>query len=448
VVTDAVRAGHLQQSEWRPAWAALIQDAENVKAGQLPQFGSTRDVIDAGTTYAKRQTQQGELGELGKKARTFATVGNMPVVGNLITPYFNSPWNANLRLMERTPGVGAMMNSQRGFDKVYDQAMGSALVLGLGGIAAQGALTGNGPSDPEKRKEMMSQGWRPYSSLVNGVYVPNRVIWGVAAPLANVAGDFHDGIAYQKTGGDIGDLSTDMLGRFGSQLKQQPYLQGISDALSLFDPTQPMSTKLAQYAASTATRMVPYASTARAASTSQDPMERTTDRGKGVDFGTQVGQRIESALGMRGALPVAQDVLGRPQENPQQGWKALFAKSSPEKADPIIKAFLDNQVDIGSPRQDLTISLYGPDGKVSQSIPMPLTPAEQRTWNQLRGDALINLVGPATKDPEFAKAPPDVQAKWLQTQLQTANDYATRTIRGQLPDPEITKRIEPLKKAS
>jgi hypothetical protein len=441
IVTDAVRAGHLQQSDWRQAWAALISDAENVKAGQLPQFGSTQDVIDAGAAFAKRQTQQAELGDYGKNVKDFATGAiipdgkggrkPIPVLGNLITPYFNSPWNASLRLGERTPGVGALMNTQKGFDKVYDQAMGSALVLGVAGLAAQGVTTGKGPSDPEKRKEMLSQGWRPYSSLVNGVYVPNRVVWGVAAPMANMAGDVHDAVAYRKPGTAIvgPEVGADMLGRFGSQLKQQPYLQGVSDALSLLDPTQPMGSKLAQYAASTATRMVPYASTIRAVRTSQDPMERTVDRGKNVDFGTQVSQRIQMALGMRSDLPVAQDVLGRPQANPQQGWGALFAKTSPEKADAMIQTFLDNGVDLGQPPSTVSYTPRGGRGKGVETAPVPLTPAEQRKWNTYRGETISSEMARTLNSSYWQRAGREDKQAELQAIVAAANkDASSRVI--------------------
>jgi cell wall-associated NlpC family hydrolase len=445
IATDA----GLKGQAWKQHVSALLADVDQVKAGQLPSIAGTQDVIDGGAAYAKRQTFQDELGTIGKKARTVATLGDLPVVGHLITPFFNTPWNMNTRMLERTP-AGFAMNSQGSrFDRMYDATLGSALLIGLAaGPVAAGTITGGGPNDPQKKAEMRSQGWRPYSTLIDGVYVPNRV-FGVYAPLMNAAADVHDSIAYAKDSSP-GSITSDYVGRLGQQVQQQPYLQGISNIMQAIQAGQGggLTSGAENYAASTITRMVPYAATGRFVGTALDPNERTIDRGKNVPASTTIGQQVQSGVGLRGDLPVAQDVLGRPQENPQQGWKAGFAKTSPEKADQIIKAFLDNQVDIGSPRQDLTISLYGPDGKVSQSIPMPLTPAEQRTWNQLRGDALINLVGPATKDPEFAKAPPDVQAKWLQTQLQTANDYATRTIRGQLPDPEITKRIEPLRKAS
>jgi flagellum-specific peptidoglycan hydrolase FlgJ len=445
IATDA----GLKGQAWKQHVSALLADVDQVKAGQLPSIAGTQDVIDGGAAYAKRQTFQDELGTIGKKARTVATLGDLPVVGHLITPFFNTPWNMNTRMLERTP-AGFAMNSQGSrFDKLYDATLGSALLIGLAaGPVASGTITGGGPDDPQKKAEMRSQGWRPYSTLVDGVYVPNRV-FGIYAPLLNAAADVHDSIAYAKDKSPA-SIASNYAGRLGAQIQQQPYLQGISNIMQAIQAGQGggLGSAAEQFASSTLTRMVPYAATGRAVGTALDPNERTVERGKNVPAETTIGQQVQQGVGLRGDLPIAQDVLGRPQANPQQGWGALFAKTSPEKADPIIKAFLDNQVDIGSPRQDLTISLYGPDGKVSQSIPMPLTPAEQRTWNQLRGDALINLVGPATKDPEFAKAPPDVQAKWLQTQLQTANDYATRTIRGQLPDPEITKRIEPLKKAS
>ncbi|HVQ45102.1 MAG TPA: transglycosylase SLT domain-containing protein [Candidatus Saccharimonadia bacterium] len=426
---QATDAG-LKGTAWKQHVNDLLTDAANVRAGQLPTLSGTQTVIDEGAAYAKRQTFQDDLGTIGKKARNFATVGNMPVVGNLVTPFFNTPWNMNTRLAERSP-IGFAMNSQGSkFDKMYDATLGSALMIGLAaGPVASGVITGGGPDDPQKKAEMRSQGWRPYSTLIDGVYVPNRVM-GIYAPLLNAAADVHDSIAYSKDKSPT-SIASNYAGRLGQQLQQQPYLQGISSIMQTIQAGYGggLGSAAERYASSTITRMVPYAATARTIGTALDPNERTVDSGKNTPASTTISQQVQSGIGARGGLPIAQDVLGRPQENQQQGVKAVFARTSAEKPDPTVKAFLDAGVDIGFPKTKLTVD----------TIPMDLTPDETRRWNTYRGEILQRFSGNLTSRTFWSN--PEARKVAMEDLLRQANDAADQRLMQSIGAGDIRRRV-------
>jgi hypothetical protein len=447
IATDVGKKG----AQWKSYVNVLLSEAERVKTtGSTQVSPEVQRIIDAGSAYAKRQNFQEELGSIGKGVRNWATLSvipdgkggtkPIPVLGNLISPFFNTPWNMNTRMLERTP-AGLAMNSQPSkFDKYYDAMVGSALTAGIVGLASQGLITGKGPSDPTERKKLTDQGWKPYSSLVDGVYIPNRVA-GVAGPLLNMAGDAHDALAYRKAGQEITspEFGLEVLQRIGAQIKQQPYLQSLADHLGLLDSSQSATSRAAQYAASTIDRMVPYGATARTIGTSQDPLERTPSRGKDVPLGEQIKQRAELGVGMRSGVPAAQDVLGRPQENPQQGWAALFPKTSTPKSDPVVQAYYGSGLNIPAPRTEITMG----------GSKIPLSPEEQRRFNELRGEQLIRLVGPRATNGSLERMRPEARTALLESLLSTAGDMAATRVFQEIPAQDRSRRLrEGLQKAS
>lgn len=387
----ATNAG-LTGAAWRQHVDDLLADAAAVKSGQLPTMSGTQDVLAAGERAGKRSTYQDELGTIGQNVKDLATLAvvpdgkggrkPVPLLGNTIAPFFNTPWNMEMRLAEKVPGLGAAMNTQRGFDKAYDQVVGTALVAGMAGYAAAGNITGAGPDDPEQKKMLAAQGWRPYSTNVGGYYIPNRVL-GEYGPLLNAVGDFHDALVYSKDRDPAG-VAGSYGARIGKQMQERVWLQGLSELLGALDAGQQggLGAGAERYVAGLATRMVPYGATVRTALASQDPWLRTTDRGPQTTVAGRVGQQIQRGLGLgQGVpalgiepLPIEQDILGRPQPNPQQGAAALAARVGTERPEPISRAYLDAGVDIGGPPTAL--------GGIA------LTPAQQRRWNTARGQAL------------------------------------------------------------
>jgi murein DD-endopeptidase MepM/ murein hydrolase activator NlpD len=397
----------LKGAAWKQRVDDLLSDVGAQESGELARFPDVAErIIKAGDAYADQQTFRQQLGTWGRGASKFAG-RDIPVVGNFLTPFFTTPWNMGLALAERSP-VGAVMNRQQGFDKAYDAVVGTALIGGLVvGPAASGMITGSGPDDPEKKAMLQAQGWKPYHTLIGDTYVPNRV-FGIYGKLLNAVGDAHDAMAYQKKDGTGKDTFNDAAKRVGENIKQEPYLQGLANILEMFEAQNPMGQ--AEYmAASNLARLVPYAATARTIGTAMDPNERTVDKDAGI------GARIGQNLGARQSLPVAQDVLGRPRENQQQGVWSVLPRLSQRRDEPLIRAFQDGGVDIGRPPAEIS--------------GVKLTPAQQRQYQAVMGRELQRIAGPTVTAPNWQNIPPSAKKTLLETFQQTARTLAEADVR-------------------
>lgn len=445
MATDAVRAGQLPADQWQRAVDALLAQAEQRRAGQLVTFPDMVDrVIAEGDRHADLQTFRTELGPISKAVRKYSG-GNIPVLGNLIQPFFVTPHNMNLRLGERTPIVGAAMTTQRAFDKWYDQVVGSALVAGLVGYTVAGNVTGSGPKDTQQRRELEQQGWKAQSVRVKlpglePAYVPTRM-FGIWAPLLNAAGEIHDAATYGKSSDGLGDRIEDAARRAGELVKDQVYLQGLSDLVSMMGG-EGISGKAERYLGSLATRMTPIGSTLRTIDTALDDKDRAVPQGEDVSFLEGVYNRWRMGTGQRTTQPAAQNVMGREKANPQRGLRALLPKmGDATQADPVVQAFLDSpDVTISKPRTEITISEKGPGGKVVGSQEIPLRSHERRDWERIRGEALTEMLEQVVQSPDYLAASPQGRQKYLREKLERANEYATQQVRERIGSREIERR--------
>ena len=432
--------------------ASWLQQAADLRGGELvpnPDIAQGivkqgQEILDgigaAGKAYGDHQTFRDELGVIGKAART-ASGADLPVVGPAITPFFNTNWNVWKRLGENSPVGPALNRSRPTYDKAFDAAFGTLVLAGIANYATGGVVTGSGPSDPQARKDLESQGWQRYSTLKDGVYVPNRLLYGMFEGPVNMAGDWHDHVAYQKPGEAWTQKSfEDMAQRVGQQIRNAPTLTGWANVLDAMSG-QGLAGKLERYGSSQVTAHIPYASTARAIGTSQDTAERTVERGKDVPPDVTVGQQIAAGVGNRSGLPVNQDSLGRPKENQQQGIWAFVPKMSSQRPDPTIQAFTDAGVDIGGPSKTLNISVPGASGRTT-SYQLPMNPEEQRAWQRLRGEAIQKIVTPELlASDKWKNAKPADREMFLRMQLADANEYAKQKMQEQIGLAELRRRL-------
>jgi hypothetical protein len=387
----------------------LLSDARDILAGNPPtdplRLEDAQKVLVHGQSFANDMTYRNPLGKVSKGLESAARLGNTPVLGN-------TPQNMQLRALERTP-LGAVMNTHNRpgttrtkFDRVYDTVVGSSILAGLYmGYVSQGYVTGSGPDDPEKRKELEAMGWRPYSTLLPGpdgqkYYAPNRNIANYGTIL-NALGDYHDAQVYQKPGASQRAIGEDLVRRFGQNLSDSPYASGLTELVKLME-----GEGLAPYAASLAGRITPYGASQRDIATSKDPYERQVEGGSHVGFWDEVGQRWQQATGIgRQDLPVKTDVRGQSVENQQQGWRAFLPKGVPYQSDPIIQELLGKNVDLSKPRDAFPVTVAGadaPDGGIGTKE-VRLNAAQRQQWQQYRWQAIEETLLPLMQDPEFRK---------------------------------------------
>jgi hypothetical protein len=428
LATDAGQRGE----KWDDWFNLYLDEVDRVKETGAPasQIGAgTAEVIEAGRVAAERAGFRQPLGEIGKNVRQVARAGDLPVLGNLIAPFFNSPWNIYLQRLERTP-VGLAMNTQQSrFDKYYDALVGSALAYGMYEYATGGKINGSGPTEKGERDLWLADGNRPYTTNIGGVLIPNRA-FGYAEGLLNAAGEIHDAIEYRKEDADLRWTRDDALARVGRLIKQEPYAAGYATIADMvqFGPDAAL--------ADVATRLTPLASTGRVIGTMRDPYEREASRGAGVPPEQELRERWQLGTGQREGLPIAQDVLGRPRENPQQGPAALFGPLGFPQDDPVIGALQEAGVTPGEPKKEL--GGPPPVGAGRAIPPIPLTPQEQQDWNAARGRVVIAETTKRLDDPAIRAMRTEQRTLLYERILRVAGEQADREIRSR---PEFQRRL-------
>lgn len=401
----------------------LMADAEAVKAGQLPTMPETQRVIDAGTAYADQLGYKGAPGKFGQYLADLSKRDDaVGVLASFLLPFPSMAARMTTAAGRSTPGVGLLPTFRRGqstFDVAYDQVFGSLVAAGLAGWASQGGITGSGPDDAEKRRELQALGWQPNSTYVGGYYVPNRA-FGRYQPLFDAAGELHDALAYAKPG-EKKALVVDLAKRAGSLATDQAGLSGLADLYDMF--VNDKGATFPGWAARSAVRYLPGGGILRAAAASADPLARRPEPwAKDEAFPTTaIAQNLETAIpGLRGNVPAAQDVLGRPAENPQRGLGAVIPRTTRAVDDPLVRAYLDAGVDIGGPPG--TIALAG-EGTVE------LSPAQQRRWNAARGQALQQARGEVLAARSLPQAERQAELRRILATARTqANDAVEPTL--------------------
>jgi hypothetical protein len=142
-----------------------------------------------------------------------------------------------------------------------------------------------------------------------------------------------------------------------------------------------------------------------------------------------IRQRVEQNLGRRSEIPVAQDVLGRERENQQQGIWSVLPKVSRRAAEPTIAAFREAGVDIGGPKDQLTI-----DG-----IPVPLLPPERRRWQTYRGEILAKYAPGMTSKSWWSR--PEAREAAMRDVLRQANEAADSKIQKDIGADALRRRV-------
>ncbi len=152
--------------------------------------------------YAAYQTFNQELGETGQAILRFV---DSHKAFRLVLPFVRTPTNIMKYTAERTPGLNLLM---RGFRDDLNTpgprqqmakaklALGSMVMMTLAGLAAEGYITGGGPTNRVLKERKMETGWLPYSLHIPGTdqYIqlsrlgPVGDFMGLAADFSELSG--------------------------------------------------------------------------------------------------------------------------------------------------------------------------------------------------------------------------------------------------------------------
>ena len=192
----------------------------------------------AAINAARYQTFTSELGEGGRAVQTAAN--KVPGV-KLIVPFIRTPTNILKFAMERTP-LAPIMKSVRA-DILAGGArrdmalarisLGSMAMAVTASYAADGTITGGGPSDPALKSHLYNQGWQPYSIKVNGKYYgygrlePIGMMMGLAADAVEIMGEV-DELEGSK-------IASTIVAAIAKNVTSKTWLRGLSEFVAAMD---------------------------------------------------------------------------------------------------------------------------------------------------------------------------------------------------------------------
>ena len=200
-----------------------------------------RDLDEAAMLFAQKGTFTAELPPALKNLQQ---VFSHPAL-KVIVPFFKTPANIGLQVLERTPfaPLSSQWREEIAKGGVFrDMALakvtlGSAFLATFAALSAEGQITGRGPERKADREALMRDGWQPYSIKVGDTYYSYQGMEPVSALMA-IAADYAE---YAKHEPDAGKIEEVFLGAtYGlyEYLKEQPYLQGVADVAKLIGTNQ------------------------------------------------------------------------------------------------------------------------------------------------------------------------------------------------------------------
>jgi hypothetical protein len=190
------------------------------------------------------------------------------IIIKTIAPFVKTPADIFKAGVERTPFA---FLSKRILDDIKaggarrDLALGrisfGSMLMGVTAIAAaNGLITGAGPSDPKLQANLRRQGWQPFSFHIGNNYVqfnrmePVGTVMGYAAAFTELAS-----LAGEELAPEIEDLASAIVKSISKNVTSKTFMQGISSSIeAMNDPDRYGSKYIQNYAAS----MVPNVSSA------------------------------------------------------------------------------------------------------------------------------------------------------------------------------------------
>ena len=192
------------------------------------------DAID----MSRYQTFTNELGKAGQSLQK--AINAMPAL-RFIVPFVRTPSNILKFAFERTPL--APLSKQVRADIIAGGArrdlalakitMGSMVMAIAGAMAADGRITGGGPSNRKMRALMRNKGWQPYSFKIGDTYYaygrlePIGMLLGLAADAQQIMSESDDLTA--------GKIAAAVSMAVSKNMTSKTWLRGFSDAINALD---------------------------------------------------------------------------------------------------------------------------------------------------------------------------------------------------------------------
>ena len=258
-----------------------------------------------------------------------------------LTPFVRTPYNIVTYAFERTPFARLQKKYKDAMEAGGPEAdlanarmyLGTSVGVGVAMLAADGIITGRGPSDPRERAVLMETGWQPYSVKIGDTYYgynrfePVGIIFGVSADLAEIASTVRN-----NDKGIIEDLeiiTTMLAASITENITNKTFLTGITDAIeAIGDPDRYLGQSLQRFFASSIPTVAYYERKA------QDPYLR--------DVRSLTDAFMNRIPGQSQKLPFKRNILGEPRKYSSGSLgKWSPTRESKLRKDPIFNEFVN-----------------------------------------------------------------------------------------------------------
>lgn len=378
----------------------------------------TDDMIESANKYAQTITFQNPLGEVGNKV---LGLSNAHPLAKVVLPFVRTPINIVKFAGKRTP-LGVLSKEVRDNIKgkngaiARDQELarigfGSMVATATVSLAAEGLITGSGPSDPEQRSLLRASGWQPNSIKIGDTYYsyarlePLALILGIAADMQQ--------FSEEMTQEEADEVGTALLGSIAKNLTSKTWLRGPSELIqALTDPDRYGERWLQRLAATAVPTGV--AQVARA----QDPVLR--------DARTLLDNIKARIPGLSTSVLPRRDIFGLSitREGSLGPDVASTVYTSRDKNDPVM--------------QEL-IALQMTPGRLPRTVSgVELTPEEYDRYQVDAGTALRAHLEVLVGIEDWEELPEFVRRDTISKAFKATRDQARKML---LLDPDFNKRV-------
>lgn len=384
----------------------------------------TEAMTTAAREAAAKQTFSNPLGPAGQALTTMAS--EIPAL-RVVMPFIRTPINIVKFAAERSPFAplfkevrenlkganGAVARDQQ----IARIALGSTVSAVTASLAAEGHITGGGPTNSEKKSLWRSSGAQPYSVKVGDTFYsysrlePMGILLGVAADFAE--------LSKVMKSDEEANVAALMMGSVSKNLVSKSWLQGPSDLLEAIHDPDRYGPRYIQKLVGT---VIPTG-VAQVARTN-DPYLREA---------RTILDNVRSRIpGEREKLFVRRDAFGEPIKGEGSLGPDLVSPiyQTAARNDPAIKEMLRLDVVPGRlPRQMKNVELE---------------PAEYDAYSKHAGQLFKQSIDHLVSHPDWRNVPDDAKSELLTTTLRKARDLArTQTM---IEFPALVLRIAEEKK--
>lgn len=362
------------------------------------------NTIKAAQEAGARSVFQEEGGELTK----WLLAGRKKVPAlRLVIPFVQTPANIIKQGIELTPAGlvrGAGKTEARAFSLQQGRALlGSTLLFPLVMAAAEGNISGQGPSNKTERDALYREGWQPNSIKIGDKWYSYRGL-GPFATVVGAVGNAHDATVYDGEELDAKAVGVIVAKSLGSILDES-YLTGLDNLLNAIEDPERYGKS---YINNQLRTLVPgssfFGQVTRA-------IDRTVRRPE------TLMESIKAIIpGQSQELTPLRDVLGEPINRPGGFWNEF----NPFRSSPIEASKMEKEL------SDAGITLGKPSKKIGTR---DLNERQYSDLLLISGEIKKTLLSKLTETEAWANASQTQKEKIVRKITDTANDKAREVLR-------------------